>query len=104
MSKDFCLRDVVRGVVLAMASLMWGGTRTQANDRSCVTQPPRISQARMSIYVGLWSLLGMRVEYGLGVEESMLRILGSGGSAGKVLAKLWDEDTRSRISAFGDTM
>ncbi len=46
----------------------------------------------------------MRVEYGLGVNDSMLRILGSGGSAGKVLAKFWDAVTRSRMSAFGDTM
>lgn len=52
-SKDFFFRVMVRGAVLVMASLMWGGTRTQANDRSCVTQPPRISQARMSMYVGL---------------------------------------------------
>ena len=56
------------------------------------------------MYVGLWSLLGMRVEYGLGVDESMLRILDSGGRAGKVLPKLWDEVARSRMSAFGDTM
>lgn len=41
----------------------------------------------MSMYVGLWSLLGTRVEYGLGVNDSMLRILGSGGRAGNVLAK-----------------
>lgn len=46
----------------------------------------------------------MRVEYGLGVKESMLRILDSGGSAGKILAKRWDAAARFRMSAFGDTM
>lgn len=43
------LRDVFIAVSLATFSLMWDGTRTQANVRSCVTQPPRISQARMSM-------------------------------------------------------
>lgn len=32
---------------LPIASLIDGGTRTHANVRSCVTQPPRISQANM---------------------------------------------------------
>ena len=40
------------------ASLMDDGTRTQANVRSWVTQPPRMSQARMFMYASLWSLVG----------------------------------------------
>lgn len=50
LSGDFAWRDKwVAAVLLATASLMCAGTRTQANVRSCVTQPPRISQARMSM-------------------------------------------------------
>ncbi len=49
-SEDFAfLRDAFVVVSAATASLMWAGTRTQANVRSCVTQPPRISQARISM-------------------------------------------------------
>ncbi len=49
-SEDFSfLRDAFIAVSAATASLMWAGTRTQANVRSCVTQPPRISQARISM-------------------------------------------------------
>ncbi len=46
----------------------------------------------------------MRVEYGLGVDESRLRILDNGGSAEKILAKFWDAVVRFRMSAFGETM
>lgn len=44
------------------ALMMYGGTRTQANVRSCVTQPSRRSQARMFIKASLWSLLGINAE------------------------------------------
>lgn len=54
-SISVCCGDLLGDLVgdlmtsLPITSLMADGTRTQANVRSCVTQPPRISQDRMFI-------------------------------------------------------
>ena len=69
-----------------------------------MTQPCRNSQARISIYATLWSLLGINVEYALGVDESKFKILGKPGNVGNDLAKLEELDASLLISAFGDTM
>ena len=63
-----------------------------------------MSQANISMYAGLWSLLGIRLTYGRGVEDSKLRILGRGGRAGKAFAKADAADANFRMSALGDTM
>ena len=86
------------------ATLTCSGTRTQAKVRSWVTQPPHRSQARIFMYASLWSLLGISVEKGLGVNESMLRIFVRGGKAGNFLAKAEVAELNLRMSAFGDTM
>ena len=46
----------------------------------------------------------MSVEYGRGVKESMLRILGREGSAGNLLANAEVAEDNLRMSALGDTM
>lgn len=56
------------------------------------------------MYATLWSLLGINIEYGLGVDESEFKILGKAGSVGNDLAKLEVLDASLLISAFGDTM
>lgn len=51
----------------------------------------------------LWSLLGMSVEYALGVERRF-NIFGSDGRAGYAFANFEEADTSFVISALGDTM
>lgn len=69
-----------------------------------MAQPPHRSQAKMSMYASLWSLLGISVEYGLGVNESMLRIFGNDGKVGNLFAKADVAEFNLRMSAFGDTI
>ncbi len=58
----------------------------------------------MSMYASLWSLLGMSVDQGLGVNESMLKIFGIDGKVGNLLANADVDELVLRISAFGDTI
>jgi hypothetical protein len=49
-------------------------------------------------------LLGINVEYGLGVDESEFKILGRAGSVGNDLAKVEVFAASLFISALGDTI
>ncbi len=91
-------------IVARTCSRMARGTRTHANTRSCVTQPPFMSHARMSRYASRWSLLGMSVLKARGWPDSSASILGSDGSDGKRAAYATAAVGSSRRSAFGDTM
>lgn len=88
---------------LSTMALTWPGTRTHAKVLSCVTQPSRISQARMFMKASLWSLLGINVTYALGVLNRF-KIFGKGGSAGKSFANLPVAETTLLMSALGETM
>jgi hypothetical protein len=55
------LSELLGAGCLLTVSLICDGTRTQAKVRSWVTQFSRMSQARISMYAGLWSLLGIRL-------------------------------------------
>lgn len=55
------LRWASRSISAATWALMSAVTRTHAKLRSWVTQPPRISQARISMYDSRCSFVGMNV-------------------------------------------
>lgn len=84
--------------------LTLGVTFTQANVRSWVTHPPRRSQARIWKYDSLWSLLGIRLAYGLGGPLSAESIFGRLGIVGNVAAYAVVAIESLLMSAFGETM
>src|SRR5947209_1248586 len=61
------------------ARLVSGSTLTNANVLSCVTHPPLISHARISMYASLWSALGKKLPQGRGVPLRALSIFGKLG-------------------------